>query len=259
MTCANDCGFDQNTPAEEPPDLAGAHRSRLECRLYIVYRQKVQGLSVESRQNQALMVLYVLYSLDSGPRVLLKFARRSPGRLNRLYIVYRQVFQLPQILHFEPCLGRFKFKARRHKFKKDSLSLSAINRNECNKTGSVSSSPGLSVMNQHTSFLFYSHEALLLVYSSQAWILLIHTLITEREFFIDNLLVQPHFIIEMMRWTGLAPWQFHSPFPGSLASTFLAPTPGDERRQYAVMHWFERSQGYLNHKKQRPPRATIGP
>ena len=27
----------------------------------------------------------------------------------------------------------------------------------------------------------------------------------EREFFLDNLLVQLHFIIEMIRWTGLAP------------------------------------------------------
>ena len=28
----------------------------------------------------------------------------------------------------------------------------------------------------------------------------------EIEFFIDNLLVRIHFIIEMIRWTGLAPW-----------------------------------------------------
>jgi len=44
----------------------------------------------------------------------------------------------------------------------------------------------------------------------------------EREFFIDNLLVRIHFIIEMIRWTGLAPWEFKFPFPGSLASTFQA-------------------------------------
>ena len=25
----------------------------------------------------------------------------------------------------------------------------------------------------------------------------------------------------MIRWTGLAPWEFEYPFPGSLASTFL--------------------------------------
>ena len=44
---------------------------------------------------------------------------------------------------------------------------------------------------------------------------------TEREFFIDNLLVQIHFIIVMIRWTGLAPWEFEFTFPGSLTSTFL--------------------------------------
>ena len=30
-----------------------------------------------------------------------------------------------------------------------------------------------------------------------------------------------HFIIEMIRWTGLAPWEFEFPFTGSLTSTFL--------------------------------------
>ena len=30
----------------------------------------------------------------------------------------------------------------------------------------------------------------------------------DREFFIDNLLVQIHCIIEMIRWTGLARWEF---------------------------------------------------
>jgi len=30
----------------------------------------------------------------------------------------------------------------------------------------------------------------------------------EREFFVDNLLVRIHFIIVMIRWTGLAPWEF---------------------------------------------------
>ena len=47
----------------------------------------------------------------------------------------------------------------------------------------------------------------------------------EREFFVDNLLVQIHFIIVMIRWTGLAPWEFEFPFPGSLTSTFLVPVP----------------------------------
>ena len=35
----------------------------------------------------------------------------------------------------------------------------------------------------------------------------------EREFFIDNLLVRIHFIIVMIKWTGLAPWEFEFPFP----------------------------------------------
>ena len=46
----------------------------------------------------------------------------------------------------------------------------------------------------------------------------------ERECFIDNLLVRNHFIIVMIRWTGLAPWEFQFLFPGSLTSTFLAVT-----------------------------------
>ena len=33
---------------------------------------------------------------------------------------------------------------------------------------------------------------------------------TEGDFLIDNLLVQTHFIIVMIRWTGLAPWRFIS-------------------------------------------------
>jgi len=44
----------------------------------------------------------------------------------------------------------------------------------------------------------------------------------EREFFIDNLLVRIHFIIVMIRWTGLAPREIEFPFPGSLTFTFLA-------------------------------------
>ena len=42
------------------------------------------------------------------------------------------------------------------------------------------------------------------------------------EFFIDNLLVRIHFIIVMIRWTGLAPWEFE--FLGGLrASSALSP------------------------------------
>jgi len=46
--------------------------------------------------------------------------------------------------------------------------------------------------------------------------------ILERELFIDNLLIRIHFIIEMIWWTGLAPWEFEFPFPGSLITTFLS-------------------------------------
>ena len=42
-----------------------------------------------------------------------------------------------------------------------------------------------------------------------------------RGFFIDNLLVQFFLIIEMVWWTGLAPYKFEFPFQGSLMPTFL--------------------------------------
>ena len=38
----------------------------------------------------------------------------------------------------------------------------------------------------------------------------------ERGFVFDNPLVRIHSIIEMIWWTGLAPWEFEIPFPGSL-------------------------------------------
>ena len=41
----------------------------------------------------------------------------------------------------------------------------------------------------------------------------------ERESFIDNLLFLIHFIIVMIRRTGLAPWQLEFPLPGSVTST----------------------------------------
>ena len=44
----------------------------------------------------------------------------------------------------------------------------------------------------------------------------------EREFCIDNLLVRIHFVIVMIRWTGLAPKEFEFLVPSSLTSTFLA-------------------------------------
>ena len=45
--------------------------------------------------------------------------------------------------------------------------------------------------------------------------------VVERHFFIDNLLVQIHFIIEIIWWTGLAPREYEFPFPGRLISTYL--------------------------------------
>ena len=47
---------------------------------------------------------------------------------------------------------------------------------------------------------------------------------TETDFFIDNLLVRIHFIIKMIRWTGLAPWEFEFPFPGPY---IYRPSPED--------------------------------
>ena len=42
----------------------------------------------------------------------------------------------------------------------------------------------------------------------------------KRDLFVGNLLVRIRFIIEMIWWTGLAPWDFKFPFSGSLISTF---------------------------------------
>ena len=43
----------------------------------------------------------------------------------------------------------------------------------------------------------------------------------EMEFSIDFLIVRNHFIIVMIRWTGLAPWEFDFTFLGSLISKFV--------------------------------------
>jgi hypothetical protein len=42
----------------------------------------------------------------------------------------------------------------------------------------------------------------------------------ETKSFVDDLLVQINFTIEMIWWTGLALWVFESHFPGFLISTF---------------------------------------
>ena len=53
-----------------------------------------------------------------------------------------------------------------------------------------------------------------------------------REFFVDNLLVRTHFIIVMILWTGIAPWEFEFHFPGSLIYTLL------EAREALHAPWF---------------------
>ena len=45
--------------------------------------------------------------------------------------------------------------------------------------------------------------------------------VLKRELFADNLLVRICFIIVMIRWTGLVPWEFEFPFPGRLTSAFF--------------------------------------
>ena len=45
---------------------------------------------------------------------------------------------------------------------------------------------------------------------------------SKRQFLIDNLLLRSHL---MIRWTGLAPWEFEFPFLDSLTSTCLWPLP----------------------------------
>ena len=71
-------------------------------------------------------------------------------------------------------------------------------------------------------------------------------------FFVDNLLVRVHLITVMMRWTGLAPWEFEFPSPGSLTSTFLY-------RCWSTLATAPRNavQGYLAHKKPRPAQEPL--
>ena len=52
----------------------------------------------------------------------------------------------------------------------------------------------------------------------------------KREFCIENPLARIHFIIEMIWWTGLAPWEFEFPFPGILISTLLVGGAPSRRR-----------------------------
>jgi len=68
---------------------------------------------------------------------------------------------------------------------------------------------------------------------------------SEREFFIDNRLVRIHFIIVMLRWIGLAPWEFEFPSPGSLTSTFLGPSDEPSRPSFSTcsVHMTSRGSG----------------
>ena len=43
----------------------------------------------------------------------------------------------------------------------------------------------------------------------------------QKQFFVDNFLVRIHFVIVMIRWTGLAQWEFEFSFPGGIIFTFL--------------------------------------
>ena len=61
-----------------------------------------------------------------------------------------------------------------------------------------------------------------------------HQPLQERDFFIDKLLVRIHFIVVMIGWTGLAPWEFEFPFPGSLTSTIPCNTVPETRSGAAV-------------------------
>jgi hypothetical protein len=51
----------------------------------------------------------------------------------------------------------------------------------------------------------------------------------EKESLIDNLPVRIHFIIVVLWWTGLAPWEFEFSFPGSLISAFLEASEAERR------------------------------
>ena len=65
--------------------------------------------------------------------------------------------------------------------------------------------------------------------------------------------VRIHFIIVMIRWTGLAPWEFEFPFPGSRASTFLYTFRCRGRSAGSPTLRTPAPQGCLAHKKLRPP------
>ena len=74
----------------------------------------------------------------------------------------------------------------------------------------------------------------------------IRRVMTEREFIIDNLLVRIH---RCFWWTGLAPWEFEFPFPGSLISAFLE--LGDDtllRRRIPGRYDHQIPKGVISHR-----------
>ena len=89
--------------------------------------------------------------------------------------------------------------------------------------------------------------------------------LVQRHFVIDNLLVRIHLVFEIIRWTGLAPWEFEFPFPDSLTSTFLRNHLKYWSYWIYWRHWMWASrsvelQEYLTHKNiTPPPRTAIGP
>ena len=77
---------------------------------------------------------------------------------------------------------------------------------------------------------------------------------TERQFSIDNLLVRIHYIIVMIKWTGLASWEFEFPFPGSVTSTFLELHPHHDRM---TRHTFVFASGWMDRGTCHRKRALI--
>jgi len=82
----------------------------------------------------------------------------------------------------------------------------------------------------------------------------------EREFFIDNLLFRIHYIIVMIKWTGLARWEFEFPFPSSLTSTFWTVDTewvGAKGCFFAATVWWYRGTSLI--RNTHPPMTTTGP
>jgi len=74
--------------------------------------------------------------------------------------------------------------------------------------------------------------------------------------FIDarfKVLVRIHFIIEMIRWTGLAPWEFEFPFPSSRMSTFFLHPKASSRTQEAQIRQDQGGALLRDHTYQSPP------